>query len=168
MATKKSTKAHHKVVRAKRPRPPGDSPINIGGGGGRRLRARNVPPFVEIDFDLNAYVRNGDVWRCPGLELAYVTLNGTRIPNVTSSSWFEIKYQRGLFIDTIRVNENRRMGVRFYTDHLPYDPNDMKFRGRANIISFMRGTNPINLPNGLIRIEFHTQFEQLAKRKKKR
>ena len=161
MATKK---------RAKRRRVPGDSPITVGGGGGKRARDYD-PGEGRIKFDRNDYAEDGDVWSNSALELESVTLNKEQIPGVSKRTGIVITYRRGVFPDNIiRINEGR-MGVRFFQDHFPYDPdqNQQQHHGRAEITGFRVGVKDIELKPGKVEIVAHTKFKRRsAKPNKKR
>lgn len=153
-----------KTRKVKKPRT--DSPITVGGGGGKRLGKKDDPTQTRIKFNRNAYVRDGDVWKNAGLELASLELNGQPIPNVTvtAKTRVQIGYRRGLFDHTIVINEGP-MGVRFYEDHFPYDPDmsQQQHHGRAEITELKIGNRYIPLP-ARVRIDAHTRAKQRQRR----
>jgi len=144
--------------RKKRPTD-GDSPITVGGGGGRRARNFN-PDEVRIDLDRNHYDQDGDLWSNPKLELASLKVNNKDV-TVSTKTGIVITYRRGVFPgNTIRINEGV-MGVRFFQDHLPYDPDptQLQHHGKAEITGLKVGVNDIDVTPKMT-IEAHTRFKR--------
>ncbi|HMJ26116.1 MAG TPA: hypothetical protein VK475_09820 [Pyrinomonadaceae bacterium] len=86
MATKKKA--------AKKPRQPGDSPINIGGGGGKR----KVLPYVELWFDHDDYVPDPDDkdnFVSEANVLSSLLLNSAPKGAITRNSEIVIEYKKG-------------------------------------------------------------------------
>jgi hypothetical protein len=91
MATKKAAKkASNK--RRRRHIVPGDSPITVGGGAGKRPKP---PPYVDLQFDQNIYdhdVKHPDNWVSENLRLVSVEMGASSYPAVNQVVF---RYQGG-------------------------------------------------------------------------
>src|SRR5438876_7302972 len=106
----------------------GDSPIKVGGGGGKRPK---VPPPVgiEMEFDHGKYGHGqsgNDTYENPTLSLDRLEIIVNDVPSpvpLTGNRKIEIKYTRPLSISPkITINgKPARFGVKFNEGHLPID-----------------------------------------------
>lgn len=124
---------------------PPDSPITVGGGGGRKTK-RTVDPPIYIHFDGDDYPSARGEYGSEILALDYVTLNGRRVGQVDETTKVEIKYQK-TFVHNITVNKDGRMGVKFSGRHFRLDHATERHNGRGQVKSFKVGLEKIPLPN---------------------
>ena len=143
----------------------GDSPITVGGGGGKR--SKNIDPDeIRIKFDHNKYSQDGDFWSNSDLQLDSVTVNKKNIP-VTKASGIVITYDRGVQHDNIiRINEGR-MSVRFFQDHFPHDVSQLQHHGRGAITKIKIGAQEIDPLPTEITIVAHSVLKKRTNRAKK-
>lgn len=132
MATKKKSR---KTKRARKGRPPGDSPILVGGGGG-------FDPAVELSFDHDDYVPdpdNRDNFVHPELVLDYLLLNHSNRISLEPDSSVIIRYKRGGATDEIIVtadpNDDVPLGVEFNPKKLKYNYQSKKHRADGLILT---------------------------------
>jgi hypothetical protein len=103
---------------AKRKRPRGDSPINIGGGGGKR----KLPPYVTLEFDHNDYAPDPDDtdnFLNEDAVLASLKLNNVSVGTITRNSTIVIDYKKGGSTGQI-ILTGIPLGIRFNGKKLRY------------------------------------------------
>lgn len=113
----------------------GDSPITVGGGGGRKVKGRRAPFFTFVTFTHSVYVPDPEDqanFTHPTLKLdpTKVLINGappvtasnppTPVP-VTADSEIIIRYKKSGAIKPRIVINGGQFGVSFKAVHLPFD-----------------------------------------------
>jgi hypothetical protein len=147
----------------------GDTPITVGGGGGTRSRKREILPYVEVYFDHDSYILEGDTYdNNPLVELDYVTVGPHRY-GANANSRVEIEYKRNLLNHQIVINGGGKMGVTFIQTHLPYNVAIKKHRSDGpELVSLKIGPQEIPLPStGRVEIVAHTKLKGTKSRKRR-
>ncbi|HEV8587839.1 MAG TPA: hypothetical protein VGQ72_03110 [Pyrinomonadaceae bacterium] len=141
---------------------PGDSPINVGGGGGKVINRKKVTPFADIDFSDGDYPGRDGVYESSILQLKYVLVNGVRLANVDKNTPVLIIYRRGVGGGSVAINQSDKMGVRF--NHQHFSGSRGHHHGQnTEILQIKVGPRePEDIPagsNGKREIEVHTEFK---------
>jgi hypothetical protein len=155
----------------------GDSPIKVGGGGGKRPKGRLTPVGVEMDFDHGKYAHGAsgnDTYENPTLILLSLEIIVNNVPTpvpVNENSKIEIKYRRPLSIGPkITINgKPDRFGVKFNEGHLPIDFQDFLHKCATCRIDTLKvdGADVPLLATRPLYIVAHTKLKPPKKKKKR-
>jgi hypothetical protein len=138
----------------------GDSPIIVGGGGGKRKHGRRLMSNPgDITFKHDDYLLDGDTYKSPIRQLLKVQVRSTNYP-AGPNVRVEIEYRLGATTDKITINKDGEMGVTFNQNHFPYDFPNGKHHGDIEITKLTVGGTNITLPDsGNFEIIAHTKLK---------